>query len=103
MKSILFVLALCMTLGATAYAACDGGECLDTAGTTYKCPTSGGPSCANNQSCSCICKTIVGTNGVSYIVATNTCAQKGNPVSFDGMMDPADQEWEFVLDAQSGE
>lgn len=35
--------------------ACNGGNCETGLGGVLSCPTSGGPTCQNNQPCACFC------------------------------------------------
>lgn len=56
---------------------CNGGSAQCQNGTTLNCPTSGGPTCSQEETCTCLCKR--GPNGTYF--AHNACVNIGTSIS----------------------
>lgn len=62
--------------------ACNGSSCTVN-GTTLNCPSSGGPTCADGETCKCLCKDLGQHNYITY----NACVKpKPSPKAEDGLL-----------------
>lgn len=67
-SSILTAAFLAALAGSVRAEACNGGQCVGNGTQALNCPSSGGPTCADGETCICHCV----KNGNSY-TPTNEC------------------------------